>query len=233
MTLLLVVAVVSAALIIGAVWGLYLPLPRPLEGFLIALAGGALIVSVMEELIRPALQNLSFTLVALTVALGAGAFTAADRWLETPTEESEGMGLLLAITFDGVPENLALGVALIGTSGLEVAALAGSILLSNLPEAAGGASGMSKGGMSRRRILLLWTATAALLAGAAILGNLALADVSEGWLSAIRCFAAGAVTASLATEVFPKAFREDHFGTGIAIAAGLIVALGLSQLSGG
>lgn len=233
MTLFIVVAIVSAALVIGAAWGLYLPLPRPLEGFLIALAGGALIVSVMEELIRPALQDLSFPLLTLAVALGAGAFTAADRWLDKSTEGSEGGGLLLAITFDGVPENLALGVALIGTSGLEVAALAGSILLSNLPEAAGGAKGMTEGGMSRGRILLLWTATAALLAGAAVVGNIALEDVSEGWLAAIRCVAAGAVTASLATEVFPKAFREDHFGTGIAITLGLITALGLSQLSGG
>jgi ZIP family zinc transporter len=80
---------------------------------------------------------------------------------------------------------------------------------------------------------MLWTGTAALLATAAIVGNLALQDVSESWLAAIRCFAAGAVAASLATEVFPKAFSEDHFGTGIAIAAGLLAALGLSQLSGG
>jgi len=233
MTLILVVAIVAVALVAGAIWGLYLPLPRPLEGFLIALAGGALIVSVMEELIRPALESLSFPLLTLSVAAGALLFTAADRQLEKSTEGSEGGGLLLAITFDGVPENLALGVALIGTSGLEVAALAGSILLSNLPEAAGGAKGMAEGGMSRRRILMLWVGTAALLAGAAVVGNLALAGLSDAWLAAIRCFAAGAVTASLATEVFPKAFREDHFGTGLAITLGLIVALGLSQLSGG
>lgn len=233
MTLAITVAIVSAALILGALWGLYLPLSRPLEGFLIALAGGALIVSVMEELIRPALESLPFALLALSVGMGALGFTAADRWLDRSTEGSEGSGLLLAITFDGVPENLALGVALIGSSGLEVAALAGSILLSNLPEAAGGAKEMAADGLSHQRTLLLWTATAALLAGAAILGNVALRDVSDAWLAAIRCVAAGAVTASLATEVFPKAFREDHFGTGLAIATGLLTALGLSQLGGG
>jgi len=233
MALVLTVSIVSAALIVGALWGLYLPLPRKLEGFLVAMAGGALIVSVMEELIRPALESLPFWLLGLVVASGAAAFTAADRVLESRMQGSKGAGLLLAITFDGVPENLALGTALIGASGLEVAALAGSILLSNLPEAAGGARGMAGDGLSRRRTLLLWTGTAALLAGAAITGNLALRDAPDGWLAAIRCFAAGAVAASLATEVFPKAFKEDHFGTGIAIATGLIAALGLSQLSAG
>ncbi|MGR3453253.1 zinc transporter [Pseudooceanicola sp.] len=233
MELFFTVTTVSAALIVGALWGLYLPLPRKLEGFLVAMAGGALIVSVMEELIRPALETLPFWLLALVVAAGAVAFTAADRGLEARMQGSKGAGLLLAITFDGVPENLALGTALIGASGLEVAALAGAILLSNLPEAAGGARNMAGGELSRRRTLMLWTGTAALLATAAIVGNLALQDVSESWLAAIRCFAAGAVAASLATEVFPKAFSEDHFGTGIAIAAGLLAALGLSQLSGG
>lgn len=233
MTLVLVVTIVSAALIAGAVWGLWGRLPPHVEGFLIAMAGGALIVSVMEELIRPSLAPIGFLAVAGCVALGAFCFTAADRWLQRSAEGSEGTGLMLAITFDGVPENLALGVALIGAGATEVAALAGSILLSNLPEAAGGAKEMAGDGMSRRRVMILWTATAALLAAAAIVGNFALRDVGEGWLAAVRCFAAGAVTASLATEVFPKAFDEERFGTGLAIATGLIVALGLSQLSGG
>ena len=150
--------------------------------------------------------------------------------MQRSTEGSDGGGLLLAITFDGVPENLALGVALIGAGAPEVAALAGSILLSNLPEAAGGAKRMCEGGMGRARVLGMWAATAALLAGAAVIGNLALQDVSEGTLSAIRAFAAGAVTASLATEVFPQAYREDHQPTGIAVTLGLLIAFALTRL---
>ena len=44
--------------------------------------------------------------------------------------------------------------------------------------------------------------------------------------------AAGAVVASLATEVFPKAFKEDHYFAGIATTLGLLLALALSNLSG-
>ena len=59
---------------------------------------------------------------------------------------------------------------------------------------------------------------------AALLGYYALADVSDTTLSFISCFAAGAVAASLAIEVFPQAFREDHKLSGIAAALGLILA---------
>ncbi|OWU84128.1 zinc transporter [Oceanicola sp. 22II-s10i] len=232
MMLFLVVAIVSAALILGAVWGLYGPLPSPVEGFMVALAGGALIVSVTIELIEPASHHLAFPWLAVATLGGAAGFTLADRWLDHSTAESEGTGLLLAITFDGVPENLALGVALIGAGWQEVAALAGAILLSNLPEAAGGAKEMRAGGMSRGRALGLWSATAGLLAAAAVAGNLLLRDAGPQTLAAIRCVAAGAVTASLATEVFPQAFREDHYGTGIAVAIGLLTAFGLSLLAG-
>lgn len=84
---------------------------------------------------------------------------------------SGGLGLLLAVTFDGVPENLSLGTTLIETGPLGAAALAGSILLSNLPEAAGGAASMREDGMSERHILALWTGVAALLSLGALGGR--------------------------------------------------------------
>ena len=124
-------------------------------------------------------------------------------------------------------------MALIGAGAPEVAALAGSILLSNLPEAAGGARQMADGGHSKLRIFALWAATAALLSLAAIGGNVLLEGASPHHLSFIRCFAAGAVVASLATEVFPEAFKEDRHWAGIATALGVILAFLLGDLGGG
>ncbi|EMD83480.1 ZIP family metal transporter [Pacificimonas flava] len=233
MMTLLVVGIVSGALLVGAGWGLYGRLPKRLEGFLVALAGGALIVSVMSELIQPAQQELSLLMVVFSVGGGALVFTGLDYLVDEKMKSSKGSGLLLAITLDGIPENLALGVALIGAGPTEVAALAGSILLSNLPEAAGGAKQMTKGGHSRTAALALWAATAALLSAAAVAGNLLLKDASADSLAHIRCFAAGAVVASLATEVFPEAYREDRNETGIAVALGLLMALALGTLPGG
>lgn len=229
---LLVVGAVSAALVVGAVWGLYGRLTPHVEGFVVALAGGALMVSAVLELIEPATRVAPDWAAYLVVLVGAGVFVAVDRAVKSRTSGGRGAGLLAAITLDGVPENLALGVVLVGAAPVEVAALAGSILLSNLPEAAGGARGMVEGtGHSRRTVLGLWGATAVILAAAAVVGNLAFAGAPDTALALVQCFAGGAVVASLAVEVFPQAFEEEKYLTGVAAAIGLVLALALSSLA--
>ena len=228
-----VVLVVSGALVVGAAWGTYGALPERLEGFLVALAGGALLLSVTSELIEPSIDKSSVFHAMLGVGAGALVFAVCDYWIDEKWGSEGGGGLLAAITLDGIPENLALGVALIGAGGVEVAALAGSILLSNLPEAAGGAREMAENGRSKGKVMALWAGTAIILSAAAIIGNLALEGVGEGTLAVIRCFAAGAVIASLATEVFPQAYKEDRHWAGIATALGAILAFSLGSLAGG
>lgn len=231
-TVFLVIGAVSASLIVGALWGVYGKLSDRTEGFIVAIAGGALIMSVIGELVEPSSKESNVWVVTAALAVGAALFSAADYWLDKKLKSDEGMGLLAAITFDGVPESLALGVALIGASPAQVAALAGSILLSNLPEAAGGARGMKDGGMKPHTIFALWGGVTVLLAIAALVGNVALAGANVHVLAAIRCVAAGAVVASLAIEVFPKAFKEDRHLAGVATAIGLIIAILLESLSG-
>lgn len=230
--MLVVVLVVSGALLVGAAWGIYGKLSERTEQFLVALAGGALLLSVVSELIDPAIEKSSVWIAAGGVLAGAVTFALLDRWLDREMDEEDGGGLLLAIVLDGIPENLALGVALIGAGVNEVAALAGSILLSNLPEAAGGAKEMSKAGRTRKNVFLLWAGTAVVLSLAAIGGNLLLAGVDETLLAAISCFAAGAVVASLAMEVFPRAYREHWHMVGVATALGVIMAFLLGSLAG-
>jgi Predicted divalent heavy-metal cations transporter len=230
LTTLAILAAVSAALILGALWGIWKPPSENTEGFMIALAGGALIVSVMSELIEPASAHISFLILCIALLAGAAGFILADHFVMKKLGAESGGGLLLAVTLDGIPENLALGVALIGADPLTAAALAGSIFLSNLPEAAGGARGMVDDGFSKHSVLWIWTGTAVLLALAALVGKLALSDVSETPLAVIRTVAAGVVAASLATEVFPKAYKEDKLWTGIAIVLGLMAAHGLSLM---
>ena len=227
----LVVVVVSAALIVGALWGIYGKISSRTEGFVIALAGGALVVSLVTELIQPAVEQSNLWVGLGAVATGAIVFSVVDYWIDEKWGPEGGGGLLAAITLDGVPENLALGVALIGAAPIEVAALAGSILLSNLPEAAGGAKQMVGNGLSNGKTLGLWALTALILSAAAIIGYFALEGVSPHVLAATRCFAAGAVVASLATEVFPKAYKEDRHMAGVATAIGVILAVFLGELA--
>lgn len=230
MLTIIVILAVSGALLLGAAWGIYGGLSKAVEGFIVALAGGALIISAVLELIQPATEKTSLWAVFAFVLLGAAVFTGLDYLVKKKWGSGSGGGLLAAITLDGIPENLALGVALIGSGPMQVAALAGSIFLSNLPEAAGGAKEMAKSGHSKAKVFGLWAATAVLLSAAALAGNFLMTDVPESTLALIKCFAGGAVVASLATEVFPKAFKEDAYWAGIATTIGLILALYLDQL---
>ena len=227
-----VIAVVSAALIVGATWGIYWELSENTEGFMVALAGGSLLVSTVLELIEPATHQASLLPALAIVLAGAVVFCVLDWLVKEKWGGNSGGGLLAAITIDGIPENLALGVALIGAGPMSVAALSGSILLSNLPEAAGGARQMIKKEQSRGQVLLLWALTAAMLSIAAIIGNLLLRDVSSEVLAYIRCFAGGAVIGSLATEVFPLAFKEDDYVAGVAAAIGVVLAFLLNSMAG-
>jgi len=230
MMTIIVVIIVSGALIIGALWGIYGKLSKKTEGFLVAMAGGALLVSALLELINPALEKNSIPITLGIVFLGSITFTLLDYLVKKKWGSGSGGGLLAAITLDGIPENLALGVALIGASPISVAALSGSILLSNLPEAAGGAKEMAEDDHSKKKVLWLWIGTAALLSAAALLGNYLLADVSDEYLNYIKSFAGGAVVASLALEVFPKSFKKDKYWTGLAVTIGLVLALYLDTL---
>lgn len=225
-----VIVVVSGALVAGAAWGVYGKLPGKLEGLIVAMAGGALIISAVLELIEPSSHQAPFWAVAGLVVTGSVVFGGLDYLVKQQWGGESGGGLLAAITLDGVPENLALGVALIGTGPLGAAALSGSILLSNLPEAAGGARQMTQGGLSKLAVLGLWTGTAVLLSAAALAGYLLMGGASEATLALVRSFAGGAVVGSLAIEVFPEAFQEGGYSSGLAVALGLVLALYLDQL---
>ena len=230
MVIYIVILATAAALVLGAIWGAFGPLPRTVQGFVVAMAGGALIVALMNDMVRPALDHAPLWMGALALAGGALAFTGLNHMIRKRGSGGGGKGLLLAVTADGVPENIALGTALIGSDPRAVAALVVAILLSNLPEAAGGARAMIEAGHSRAKVIGIWVLAAALLSAAAILGYTVLSGLGDAPLALIHCIAAGAVVASLAVTVFPEAFRRDHDLSGVAVAFGLILALAFGQL---
>jgi zinc transporter, ZIP family len=134
--------------------------------------------------------------------------------------------LLASVTLDGVPENIALGVTLLETASEAGAAvtLLVAIFASNLPEALGGAVGMRDQGRSKIFVIGVWAATAILLAAAVVLGNAALAGVSEELLAVLLAFAGGAVLASLADTLMPDAYREGGPLVAFATVAGFLLS---------
>lgn len=144
------------------------------------------------------------------------------------TRGAAGMALLAAVTLDGVPENIALGVALgEGTGGL---ALLAAIFVSNLPEALVGASSMRSQGRSRGVIVGLWVVCAALLVIAVVVGAGPLSGSDPETISLPLAFAAGAVIASLADTLMPEAYEHGGPAVAISTAAGFVLSFVLSLM---
>jgi ZIP family zinc transporter len=222
--------VASIALPLGASIGVWRPPRRALTAALLGFASGALIAAVAFELFEKAFEHGGAWRAGIAFFAGATVFIAVDGWLERRTERRRvgggavGPALLAGVTLDGIPENLAMGVALLEGS---AASLLVAIFASNLPEAIVGAEKM-RDEWSDRQVVLIWTVTAGLLALAVVVGYAALQGLDESALSWPLGFAAGAVLASLADTLMPEAFREGGPPVAYATALGFLTAFLIS-----
>ena len=219
----------SSALVAGAVLGAFFDPSRGLVAAALAFASGALIVALAFDLFEEALRVGGSVIAASGLLAGAATFVTADGLLDRYAGNATGFVLLASITLDGVPENLALGVALIGKSLSGILALLVAIFASNLPEALGGAANMRSGGHSRKFAIGVWALTGGILAAAVVLGNAALAEAGEAPLAFVRAFAGGAVLASLANALMPQAYRDGGKLIAFATAAGFLTSFLLTQ----
>ena len=156
------------------------------------------------------------------------AATEGQRAAAPSVKGAAGMALLAAVTLDGVPENVALGVSLgEGTGGL---ALLGAIFVSNFPEALVGSASMRAQGRTHTFVLVTWTICALLLTAAVVLGAGPLASATPETISLTLAFAAGAVLASLADTLMPEAYEEGGPTVALATAAGFVLSYLLATL---
>jgi zinc transporter, ZIP family len=222
--------VASSALPIGALIGVWRPPPRAATAALLGFASGALITAVAFELFEKAFEHGGAWRAGLAFLGGATAFIVIDAWLERRKAQQQerggvvGLALLAGVTLDGVPENLAMGVALLEGSAVSLLV---AIFASNLPEAIVGAQKMREE-HGREDVVLIWTATAVLLAVAVVVGYVALEGVSHSALSWPLGFAAGAVLASLADTLMPEAFSEGGPPVAYATALGFLASFLIS-----
>jgi ZIP family zinc transporter len=223
----------SSALVIGAVAGAFWTPPKALLASALAFASGALITALAFDLFQESFERGAW-LSAIGLLLGAATFVAADelldRYIEGASDGVSAFALLAGVTLDGIPENMALGVSLLETSGAGALTLLVAIFFSNLPEALGGAVGMRQQGRSRRFAIGVWSATAVVLAAAVVLGNFALSGMREGPLAVLLSFAGGAVLASLADTLMPDAYREGGAWVAFATTAGFLLSFLISEI---
>jgi ZIP family zinc transporter len=239
--------IASVALVIGGALGARTTPPQQVTGVLLAFASGSLIGALAFELVPEAYELGGATRTGLGLLAGGAVFVLANTWLDSRVggdaerEQSEkvesaagsdapagavGFALLAAVTLDGVPENLALGVSLAGEGGS--LALLVAIFASNLPESLVGAVAMQQQGRTVGAVLGLWTACAVLLALAVVVGRAALVGAGDATLSVCLAFAGGAVLASLADTLMPEAFEHGRPFNSLATGIGFFLSFMLA-----
>lgn len=250
-------AIGSSALVLGSLVGGWVQIPKRALAAMLAFASGALITALAFELFLDSYEQGGIWRAALWFLVGAAVFTflsqQLDRFAEGHRREDRGsekldtdaaaqqeraspasvsgaagLALLAAVTLDGVPENLALGVSL-GEGGGGLALLA-AIFVSNFPEALVGSASMRVQGRSHRFVVGTWTVCAVLLTFAVVVGAGPLSRADPETLSIPLAFAAGAVIASLADTLMPEAYEQGGPTVALSTAGGFVLAFALATL---
>jgi ZIP family zinc transporter len=236
-------ALAASSLLLGALLAFARRWPDRQVGLVLAFGAGALISAVSFELAAEGLEIGSLRSTAIGLGAGALTYFTCDGLIAARTATGRGRGgradadasgggtaLAIGAFLDGIPEQLVLGIGLAGGEGVGIGLLV-AIFVSNLPEAIGSASDMRTVGTSRRKVLALWGAVAAICALATVAGY-ALADAASGELRAgIDGFAAGALLVMLIDSMIPEATRESGRVAGLITTLGFAVATALSSLS--
>ena len=230
----------ASSLVIGALVAVFAnPREKPV-GLVLGFGAGTLISAISFELTEEAFRLGGADALTAGLALGSLAFYGGDRLISRrgpdpahsralPEDDDSGRALMLGALLDGVPESAVLGTTLLAGGGVGVPVLA-AIFLSNLPEGIGGAIGMERSGVPRRRILGLWSAVTLVCALAAGLGYVLLDGASDELLALLQAFAAGGVLAMLAIQMLPTANHKGGPDAGLFTVLGFALAYLLSTV---
>ena len=229
----------GAALLIGALLGVYLPVSSRLIGLVMAFGAGVLISAVAFELAAEAYERSGGIPVVLGLLAGAVTFFVGDWFIDragghrrkSPNGPQPGAGpmaLVLGALLDGIPESAAIGVSLLGGAGIGVPVVV-AVFMSNIPESLSASAGLKRTGRSTRYVLGLWTAVLAASTVAAALGYVLLDGADPSVIAFIQSFAAGAILTMLADTMVPEAVEHAGALVGLMTALGFVVAFLLSM----
>lgn len=239
----------GSALVIGALAGWFLPLPRRLVAAIMAFGAGVLISALSFELMDEAWQQGGFPPVAAGFLGGAAVYTFCNKLLgfwgarhrkrsckkerdkDKKVNSTNGGALALGALLDGIPESIVIGVSLLRGGAVGWVAVV-AVFLSNLPEGLSSAAGMKVEGKKAAFVFSLWAAIAVSAGIASWLGYVAFAGVNPAAVAAVQAIAAGAILAMIIDTMVPEAFEGTHDYAGLIAVTGFLAAFALSKLGG-
>jgi ZIP family zinc transporter len=231
----------GSTLVIGALLGCFVRLPRWLTATVMAAGAGVLIASVAYELIDEATRSGGLAYTALGMTCGGLAFFLGDvavtrsggvgrkRSSGVVRDGASGTVLAVGALLDGIPESAAMGVTLLHGSPPGLAFVV-AVALSNLPEGMSSSVAMRRHGKRPGYILTVWTGIMLAAGVSATLGYGALGAASPGTWAFVLAFAAGAVLTMLASTMLPEAAEEGGPVIGLVATAGFLAAVLFERL---
>jgi len=232
----------ASALVVGALAGLAISVPRRWVALLMAFGSGALVSALAFDLTEEAFTHGGTLPVAVGLAAGALAFFVGNQFLHRRgaarrgkrvqnADAGSGVSIVLGAVLDGIPESVVLGSTLLAGAGVGAPFLA-AVFISNVPESLSAAVDLRRAGHRPAWIIGLWVGVAIVSGAAAALGYGVLGEMGASEkVPFIQAFAAGAILTMLADTMIPEAFADGGDLTGLATAFGFASAFLLSKVS--
>lgn len=207
-----------------------------------AFGAGVLICALTFGLMEEAFKHGGFDAVIIGFVAGGLLFIGGDYLIHLKggrkhrrkslippkNDEANGKAITLGALLDGVPESVALGIAVAAGQGQGILMLA-AITISNFPEGISSINGLRKEGFSKKKIFVMWLIVAVITAIVTVLSFFYLRKLDSNTIGIIESFAAGAILAMLADTLMPEAYEEGGFSIGILTVLGFLTAFLLSR----
>jgi ZIP family zinc transporter len=230
------------SLILGVIIGTSLKISQKMIAAIMAFGSGVLICALTFGLMEEAFKHGGFDAVIIGFLLGGLVFISGDFLIHRiggrnhkgkahfkSTRETNGKVIVLGSLLDGIPESIALGVALLSQKGIGLLMLV-AIFLSNLPESLSSIDDLQREGFPKKRIYLIWSIVSVCVAASVVLSFLFLKKLDLNSLGMIESFASGAILAMLADSMMPEAYEDGGFLIGFLTMLGFLTAFILSKI---
>jgi ZIP family zinc transporter len=229
-------AVPSVGLLVGMIAGAFSRMPHQRVAMAMSVGAGLLLAGVSLKVTTDAIRLAAPFGVALSLLLGAAAFSASNALLarfgaanrkrcgeciRQPSESQRpgsGVAIALGNALDAAPGAMVLGMAL--RDPVVPIALTIAFSLSNLPVALSSTAGMRAAGRSYPYIFVLWTAIAIGAAVTIAAGYVGFGSLGGAWPPRLQAFGAGALLAMAAETMIPEAFHDSPRFSGLLAAFG-------------
>jgi len=231
----------GCALVLGAFVALRYKFKQKTVAAIMAFGAGVLICALTFGLMDSAFGHGGFDASVGGFLAGGLVFILGDYWLHIyggrkhrrrplfkAKKSSNGSVITLGAVLDGIPESIALGVALFNGAATGVLMLV-ALFLSNFPESVSSVPGLLKEKFSRRQILGLWLIVGMVTVIVTVASYTLFSHIDTNIIGWLEAFAAGAILAMLAESMIPEAFEEGGVAVGVLTILGFLVAFVISR----